>query len=307
MKDTMQYEEMIYDDPAFPVVYHADYLTSTRRSIYTNWHNGIELLYCFAGEGHVLAGGQKHFFREGELTVIGSNVIHTIRADSQTCEYYCIIVDHAFLLDHGLPEEKLHATLVAKGDLADACKDIIAELKERESYYKTQVLSLLLSLFVRIYRKNEMVSLPEETGGESKRSAYIMKALRYIRQHLREPITLDDICREVAMSRYYFCHLFRTYTGITVVNYINMLRCALARSLMLEKQFNVSEAAKYLGISNLSYFGQMYKRYMGVLPSQESFKDNPELSRMDPMNLEVENRVYGILRYGVTFAQIYRV
>jgi AraC-like DNA-binding protein len=67
-----------------------------------------------------------------------------------------------------------------------------------------------------------------------------MKALCYIRQHLCEPITLDDICREVAMSRYYFCHLFRAYTGMTVINYINMLRCALARSLILEKRFNVS-------------------------------------------------------------------
>lgn len=306
MKEVMQYEEMVYDDPAFPVVHHADYLTSSRPSIYTNWHNGVELLYCFAGEGHVLAGCQKHFFHAGELTLIGSNAIHTIRGDSLTCEYYCIIVSHDFLLAHGLPEEKLQATLVAKGDEADACKEIIAELKEGKDYYKTLVLSMLLSLFVRLYR-NEMRPLPEEARGEDKRSAYIMKALRYIRSHLREPITLNDICREVAMSRYYFCHLFRAYTGITVVSYINMLRCALARNLMLEKQFNVSEAAKYLGISNLSYFGQMYKKYMGVLPSQESFKENPELSRTDPMSLEVENRVYGILRYGVTFGQIYRV
>jgi AraC-like DNA-binding protein len=108
------------------------------------------------------------------------------------------------------------------------------------------------------------------------------------------------------MSRYYFCHLFRAYTGMTVINYINMLRCALARSLILEKRFNVSEAAKYLGISNLSYFGQMYKRYMGVLPSQESVKDVPELSLMDPMTFEGKNKVYGILRYGVTFARFYR-
>ena len=306
MKDIMQYEEMIYDDPTFPIVHHADYLASTRRSIYTNWHNGIELLYCFSGEGHVLAECQKHFFREGELVVIGSNVIHTISADSQTCEYYCIIVDHQFLLTHGLPDERLHATMVAKDGEADICKQIIAELLNEEAYCKTMVLSMLLSLFVHLYRNNENAPGPGESVGEGKRTEYIMKALCYIRQHLCEPMALDDICREVAMSRYYFCHLFRAYTGMTVINYINMLRCALARNLILEKRFNVSETAKYLGISNLSYFGQMYKKYMGVLPSKESVKDVPELSRMDPMTFEGKNRVYGILRYGVTFAKFYR-
>jgi hypothetical protein len=50
----------------------------------------------------------------------------------------------------------------------------------------------------------------------------------------------------------------------------------------------------------------MYKRYMGVLPSQESVKDVPELSLMDPMTFEGKNKVYGILRYGVTFARFYR-
>jgi AraC-like DNA-binding protein len=165
---------------------------------------------------------------------------------------------------------------------------------------------MLLSLFVQLYRNNEKTSLPEETAGEGKRTEYIMKALCYIRSHLCEPIALDDICRDVAMSRYYFCHLFRAFTGMTVINYINMLRCSLARSLILEKRFNVSETAKYLGISNLSYFGQMYKKYMGVLPSRESVKDVPELSRMDPMTFEGKNKVHGILRYGVTFAPFYR-
>lgn len=306
MNGAMQYEEMVYDDPTFPVVHHADYLASTRRSIYTNWHNGIELLYCFSGEGHVLAECHKYAFREGTLAVIGSNVIHTISADSQACDYYCMIVDRAFLLDHGLPDEALRATLVTDGDEAALCKRIIAELRGGKTYYKTLALSMLLSLFVGIYRKIEKSPLPEETGRDSKRSADIMKALRYIRQHLREPIALDDICREVAMSRYYFCHLFRAYTGMSVIHYVNMLRCALARSLMLERQFNVSEAAKYLGITNLSYFGRMYRKHMGVLPSKESVKENPDLSRLDPMTFEGENKVHGILRYGMTFDALYR-
>jgi hypothetical protein len=50
----------------------------------------------------------------------------------------------------------------------------------------------------------------------------------------------------------------------------------------------------------------MYKKHMGVLPSKESVKEVPELSLMDPMTFEGENRVYGILLYGVTFAPFYR-
>jgi len=62
--------------------------------------------------------------------------------------------------------------------------------------------------------------------------------------------------------------MFRAYTGMPVIHYINTLRCDYARKLITENGCNVSEAALMVGISNLPYFTRLYKRHMGVLPSK---------------------------------------
>ena len=53
------------------------------------------------------------------------------------------------------------------------------------------------------------------------------------------------------------------------MEFLNSLRCREARILILSGKCNVAEAARQCGVENLSYFSRMYRRYMGVLPSQE--------------------------------------
>ncbi|MCL2867270.1 MAG: AraC family transcriptional regulator, partial [Clostridia bacterium] len=96
----------------------------------------------------------------------------------------------------------------------------------------------------------------------------VMRALYYIRVNLCEAISIDDICRHVGMSKYYFCRMFKAYTGMPVIHYINMLRCDYAQKLIAEKGCNVTEAAQTLGIHNLPYFSRLYKRHTGVTPSK---------------------------------------
>ncbi|EOU1921198.1 helix-turn-helix domain-containing protein, partial [Clostridium perfringens] len=42
-----------------------------------------------------------------------------------------------------------------------------------------------------------------------------------------------------------------------------------ARNLILYNGYTISESAYKSGFNNLSYFSKTYKKYMGLLPSEE--------------------------------------
>ncbi|EOU2011906.1 helix-turn-helix domain-containing protein, partial [Clostridium perfringens] len=55
----------------------------------------------------------------------------------------------------------------------------------------------------------------------------------------------------------------------TILDYINHIRCINARNLILYNGYTISESAYKSGFNNLSYFSKTYKKYMGLLPSEE--------------------------------------
>ena len=265
----IQHEQSLFEDPAFPLFLHGDELNPSRRSVYTNWHTGVELLYGLEGAARVVLDSETVSFRAGQIVVIGSNVLHTIHADSEVCRYHCLIVSAEFLSTHGLDVESAEfSNVVEDSEALTLFQSIVAEHEAQAPYSRPAILAAVLALFVRLFRYHVRHGAGLKRHLEREYPLAVMQALRYIRANLCETVSIDDISRYVGVSKYYFCRMFRAYTGMPVIHYINTLRCDYARKLITENGCNVSEAAHMLGISNLSYFSRLYKRHMGVLPSK---------------------------------------
>lgn len=284
----VHYEQPVYTDPAFPIVFHRDMMDDTRHTIYTNWHAGIELLYCIQGSGELLYGSEIAPFGVGDLVVVTSNVIHSLRLTTEPCVYYCMIVEPSFLAAHSFPHGEVRFSPVVRDEQVLAVfRRIIDCFLEKDAYYKPLVASQTLMLFVHLLRQHTVPEDAGQTVGERRSQRIIMQAIAYIREHLHEPIHLERLSRHVGMSKYYFCRQFLTYTGTSVTYHINALKCDFARKLLRENGFNVSEAAHYLGFQNLSYFSKLYKKHIGILPSQEL---------LTKAAMDKRGEVYGLLR-----------
>jgi AraC-like DNA-binding protein len=99
--------------------------------------------------------------------------------------------------------------------------------------------------------------------------SYVKSTLTFIRRKHKEHITLNQICDYVGLDKFYLCHLFKQITGETIVEYINFIRCEYAKKYLASGDFTVIECAEQSGFPDSSYFSRVYKRYMGVLPSEE--------------------------------------
>lgn len=96
----------------------------------------------------------------------------------------------------------------------------------------------------------------------------VNKILTYIKENYTGPITLDDICKNMNMSKQYCMRIFKKHMHATINDYILELRMRHAAYLLSSTYMNVSQTADYLGFSGTSYFSRVFKQFYGVSPSE---------------------------------------
>jgi AraC-like DNA-binding protein len=269
------YEQHSFLDPDFPIIFHLNNL-NLGNNFLVHWHENIEILNFRHGNAVVYRDAVPINLSEGEIIVVNSGAIHSIHSTSSNCSYDCLIVDRNFLVNLGFPLDEVHLTNIVNDTISrnyfDQIKD---EIEKKSPYYKIAIKSSILGLFARLYRISDKHSVSAKQTA-SKSLEMVRSAISYIRQNYRNDLTIDDICSYVGFSKYYFCHEFKKITGRTVMDTINFLRCSHAHRLLATGLYNVTESAERSGFHNLSYFSKMYKRYMGVLPSETYDQSNPE-------------------------------
>lgn len=264
----MIYEPHIMHDPLIPFIFHTDVRRGGEK-FHPNWHTNIEMLLCLTGRGTVNLESVEIVFKPGDVVVINSNVLHSIYTDSMI-EYDCLIVDRDFCRSNGIDtdnvvfQEKMRDESL--NQLFCAVKQVFlpkTALNYRAAKIRCAVLMLLICLsekYTLTERNN--VSAMRMSGGTER----VKRAMVYIRQNMRQALSLEEISAAVGISKYYFTREFRRVTGQTVFEYINVVRCKEAKRLIAEGM-TVSEAARTCGFENLSYFSRTYKKCIGELPS----------------------------------------
>ena len=259
------YETHILPDRLLPFIFHMQYRHNRHQSP-PNWHENIEILYCTEGSGYVQCGIQVFDFSQGDIFVVNTDVPHSIGSE-QSVKYRCLIVDNSFCAANGIPVSQLHfQDLIQDPSLADLFEEITAAYLSHNqgdahaaANIRHRVLGLLLQLWTRY-------SAPRQPDSHSEADKLIKGALTYIRQHLSESITLDAIADSVGISKYHLSRQFKLFTGKTIIETVNLIRCTEAKRL-IEGGMRVSEAAAACGFENLSYFTRTFKKQFHILPS----------------------------------------
>ena len=99
----------------------------------------------------------------------------------------------------------------------------------------------------------------EFTGPELPRRDYrIRKALKHLQNNVGEPIELDNVAREVGLSRPHFYKLFKAHVGLTPNLYLNALRMERAIDLLASSQDAVADIGFDLGFSSQASFSRFF-------------------------------------------------
>ena len=96
----------------------------------------------------------------------------------------------------------------------------------------------------------------------------ITRARELIEAQYREDVTLIMIAKQVNMSSFYFCKMFKKATGVTYTDYVSRLRVEKAKNLLLNLNYRVSEIAFEVGFQSLTHFNRVFNRITRESPTE---------------------------------------
>lgn len=102
----------------------------------------------------------------------------------------------------------------------------------------------------------------------AKTSTLIERINAYIHEHYQSDIGRNELATVFYLAPEYLAKLYYKKTGKYLNDYIREYRIEKAKWLLRNKDLRVSDIAQEVGIDNYSYFSTLFKKYVGVSPSE---------------------------------------
>ncbi|WP_124727251.1 helix-turn-helix domain-containing protein [Staphylospora marina] len=99
-------------------------------------------------------------------------------------------------------------------------------------------------------------------------SPVIRKAILYLKKHLREKISLEQLAQSCCLSAWHLSHRFKRETGIPPMEFLNRLRLEKAAHFLEHTDCTIREIAGLVGFEDPNYFSRTFKKMSGITPSE---------------------------------------
>ena len=97
---------------------------------------------------------------------------------------------------------------------------------------------------------------------------HVAAALRFIRDHARQSIKVDDVVRHAGISRRGLEIRFRQAMGRSIRNEIQRIRLVFTKQLLTETNLPAERIAALAGFCSLPYLMSMFRRETGMTLAQ---------------------------------------
>ena len=254
-----------FPDGEPPFRYNLGFFDKKHMQPVSNSHRSPELLLCIDGDGYVIYNREVLPFHVGDLIMIDADIIHRVGTETNI-RYRIMIIDDLFLDRIGISVDTLH--LIPCCHDKQACELYENAVHAYELFDETRTLRTVIALCELTAYLTKHYTSPNATAkSEPKIQTKMREAIRYIRANFNRSVSVEEIAGTVSLSVSHYSREFRSFTGLTTVEYLNNVRCREANRLLREG-WHVSDAAKACGFENLSYFARVYRAYTGEAPSE---------------------------------------
>lgn len=169
---------------------------------------------------------------------------------------------------HQSPQGVMEAFFQLKSELtADLPQAQSRELTERIDYayvnsssYAQLVSNLYQALAAHI---DELLRQASEKKGKP-----IAMAVRLIREHYAEQLSLEGVAEQIFVSPKYLSHLFKEEMGSGFNEYLTQVRLEAAEKLLSSSALTVREIAAQVGYLDEKYFSRLFKKETGLKPTE---------------------------------------
>ena len=225
------------------------------------------LLYVWAGQLQVQEAGRRLPASAGRVVVYrpGECQHYTHVAQERTQAYWLHFSGTG--AEELLQKAGFLARITPVGCVPEArelLRRLIHELQFRQRQYEMFCQAQVLLLLATLSRGRQQ----RESAQLAQKYRRLAAVIAHMHANCQQSLSVSDFARMCDLSEHHFIHLFHEYTGEAPYAYLTRLRLEKAKDLMVSTTLNISEIAAAVGYPNPLYFSRLFRRHMGVPPSQ---------------------------------------
>ncbi|MGN0406585.1 MAG: AraC family transcriptional regulator [Bariatricus sp.] len=279
------YEYRQHGTLEFPYVVYHFRIPDSLYSCPMHWHDEMELMLVQSGCCTVTLNKVPFTAHAGDIVPILPGMLHAIeQLQEDTCEYFSILFDLK-MLGQDSPSDYCYTTYIKPylaGSVSlpyriasdhpqhDSLLEILSPLtrtvSESSRGYELFVKSQLYRIFwlFESLEERKLHSSPDRL--QLSQVKKIKELLLFIHSNYASSLSLKEAADFCGYSVSYFTKFFKSFTGMTLIEYLNHYRLEKACELLLTTDLSVIEISENTGFENHSYFIRSFRRQYQMTP-----------------------------------------
>lgn len=238
-----------------------------------HWHNALEIIMPLTNDFEVVCGGNNYHLSERDILIIPAGTLHTLKASSGRrlillCDNNAFsdnpalsdlysVFSEPYLINADYDKEFLKS-------MNQIMKDIYILYSNFSDVTEVYIYIKVLTILARV-KEYQLSEIKYDDDGQY--SEKFRMVLKYIEQNYMNDITLEDLADLAGYSTYHFSRIFKKYSNMTFINFLNRRRVKAAELLLLESGSTITDVAMQVGFASLTTFNRVFKSINGCTPS----------------------------------------
>ncbi|RKL65727.1 AraC family transcriptional regulator [Salipaludibacillus neizhouensis] len=259
-------------------------------------HNGFEIFYFHQGTASYIVGDGVYQLKPGDMLIFNGRVPHQVFPSDDEPYVRSFINFIPSLCEKCLPEDILntliglfnstHGLLIhwegsEKIRIEQLIEEMVHEFDEESCGFFPLTKAYLSQLLIKIYRKSKDAIKTSIEAQSSQKEKHVLSTLRYLSDHFRENVTLDQLANELHVNKHYLCHIFKEVTGFTINKYLTSRKIEEAKSLLVTTNDPIGIISENLGFNSAVHFSRLFKQYIDISPQMYRKKFNYSYYQLD--------------------------
>lgn len=217
--------------------------------------------YVVKGVGHIETPEAKYVVKEGDFYFLNKLCYHIYYSDPEEPYEKIFIVLKGSFVDFLVSGYHLdNSVYIKKCNLYSHMMQIINLLNRDGPINYDKLSTAVLEIFQQVFPS------PYQSKTSSSYLPEIIK--NYIDAHITEKLTLDDISKDLYISKSHIERAFKQEYNQTPLAYFTNQKISHVASMLATTNYSLSHIAQHLGYTDVKYMSKTFKKIKGKTPTE---------------------------------------
>ncbi|MFI3206807.1 MAG: AraC family transcriptional regulator, partial [Clostridia bacterium] len=234
-----------------------------------------ELIYVKKGKLNVKNNFKEYTLQEGDFYIVFPHIIHEYLDTSENSDTCMWIFDSSFISEYS-SVFKNYSVLnpvvsIDNEDVSYCVKQFIS----REELINENIIS---KAFFTIILSNIVQNIQIDNTKKTETNEWISDLLKFLSENFTKKISLDEVSKDIGVSKYHISRRFKLAIGCSFTEYINTMRVNFAKDLLKTSEKSITEIAFECGFESLTSFFRAFREL--DLQSPKQYRLNYDLTQL---------------------------